>query len=130
MDDVFQDALSAVGYSEKESEEEDSSDALGFFDEENEDDVRDKVTEIPLKTPKKAVKPKKDKVSFWKRIFGNIVTEETAELEAKERAAELADEEERAKLKRPSLHRPGPPGPWQRQRLPHPPSRSRCAERR
>lgn len=100
MDDVFQDALSAVGYSEKEGEEEDdASGALDFFDGEEGGDVQDKVTEIPLKKPKKAAKPPKDKVSFWKRIFGNIITEETAELEAKERAAELASEEEKAKLK-------------------------------
>lgn len=99
MDDVFQDALSAVGYSEKEGEDEDSFDALGLLDEEEGDESQDKVTEIPLKTPEKAVKPKKNKISFWKRIFGNIITDETAELEAKERAAELADEEEKAKLK-------------------------------
>lgn len=92
MDEVFQDALSAVGYSEKETEEEDTV-ALGDLD------ASDKVTEIPLKTPEKRMKKPKSGVSFWKKIFGNIITDETAELEAKERAAELEGEEEKAKLK-------------------------------
>lgn len=92
MDEVFQDALSAVGYSEKETEEEDAV-ALGDLD------ASDKVTEIPLKTPEKRMKKPKSGVSFWKKIFGNIITDETAELEAKERAAELEGEEEKAKLK-------------------------------
>lgn len=92
MDEVFQDALSVVGYSEKETEEEDAV-ALGDLD------ASDKVTEIPLKTPEKRMKKPKSGVSFWKKIFGNIITDETAELEAKERAAELEGEEEKAKLK-------------------------------
>ena len=45
------------------------------------------------------MKKPKSGVSFWKKIFGNIITDETAELEAKERAAELEGEEEKAKLK-------------------------------
>lgn len=91
MDDVFQDALSAVGYSEKDGQKEDGGEPLSAG--------QDTVTEIPLMKPEKPMKKPKSGVSFWKRIFGNIITEETAEQEAKERAAELAGEEEKAKLK-------------------------------
>lgn len=107
MDDVFQDALSAVEYSEKEeSAEEGDPMALDLFGMEEEIPPNEKddgaVTDIPEeKPPKKVKKPKKPKsqVSIWKRIFGNVITEQTAELEAKEHAEELAGAEEKAKLK-------------------------------
>lgn len=107
MDDVFQDALSAVEYSEKEESAEEGDpmalDPFGMEEEipSNEEDDS-AVTDIPEeKPPKKVKKPKKPKsqVSIWKRIFGNVITDQTAELEAKERAEELAGAEEKAKLK-------------------------------
>ncbi|MDY3910018.1 MAG: hypothetical protein SOZ48_09845 [Eubacterium sp.] len=107
MDDVFQDALSAVEYSEKEESAEEGDpmalDPFGMEEEippNEEDDSA--VTDIPEEKPPKTVKkPKKPKsqVSIWKRIFGNVITDQTAELEAKERAEELAGAEEKAKLK-------------------------------
>ena len=107
MDDVFQDALSAVEYSEKEeSAEEGDPMALDPFgmeeeippNEEDDSAVTDILEEKPPKTAKKPKKPK-SQVSIWKRIFGNVITDQTAELEAKERAEELAGAEEKAKLK-------------------------------
>ena len=47
---------------------------------------------------KKKVKKKSD-ISFWKRIFGNIITDKTADIEAKEREMEGMSKEERAKVK-------------------------------
>jgi hypothetical protein len=118
MDDVFQDALSAVAYSSEDegqtesdegyspeafsSEEDDVLMALDSMDGEEEMPSlgEEPVQTVPLEKPKqKKVKKPKTKVSFWKRIFGNIITDETAELEAQERAAELAGEEEKVKLK-------------------------------
>ena len=70
--------------------------------EEPEDDGVDTL-ELARPMKKKKVKRKKKKqkpeVSFWKRIFGNIVTEKTAEIEAKEREMEGMSKEEREKVK-------------------------------
>lgn len=123
VDDVYDDALSAVDYSEAdeapefpEIEEEfvpqmdedagddfgdlaldplvlDDSEAAGVSGEplvvsdETEADVQDIKQE----------KEKKD--GFFKRIFGNIITEQSAEEEAKEREKEQADAEEKKAAK-------------------------------
>lgn len=108
VDDIFQDALSAVDYSEKEDSEEDvmSLDAFDITEGGQEEPAPDTegqgvesipVTEPSKITPKKVRKPKKEgKVSFWKRIFGNVVTEQTAAEEEQEREQEKAAEEAKA----------------------------------
>ena len=106
VDDVFQDALSAVDYSEKENNEDDEPVALDPFvmGEEGISDAgegADPISVIPVPNPEEPIAKKKAKKkdSFWKRIFGNIITDETAEEEAKEREQEKADEEARAQAK-------------------------------
>lgn len=112
MEDIFQDALSAVDYSEKSDqtgqEEETMDDVFaleGDFEPEGEDESEEESepseepSSVPLAEPvkKKEEKQKKEKKdSFWKRIFGNVVTDQTAEEEAKEREKEKEEEEARA----------------------------------
>ena len=123
VDDVYDDALSAVDYSEAdeapefpEIEEEfvpqmdedagddfgdlaldplvlDDSEAAGVSGEPLvvSDDTEADVQDIKQK------KEKKD--GFFKRIFGNIITEQSAEEEAKEREKEQADAEEKKAAK-------------------------------
>ena len=123
VDDVYDDALSAVDYSEAdeapefpEIEEEfvpqmdedagddfgdlaldplvlDDSEAAGVSGEPLvvSDDTEADVQDI------KQEKEKKD--GFFKRIFGNIITEQAAEEEAKEREKEQADAEEKKAAK-------------------------------
>lgn len=123
VDDVYDDALSAVDYSEAdeapefpEIEEEfvpqmdedagddfgdlaldplvlDDSEAAGVSGETLvvSDDTEADVQDI------KQEKEKKD--GFFKRIFGNIITEQSAEEEAKEREKEQADAEEKKAAK-------------------------------
>ena len=110
VDDIFQDALSAVGYSEGEEEamepesqmqEETQFDDIFALDEImqesglNEEEKEEAVQTIPprkekikKKKEKKPKKEKKEKNSIWQRLFGNIITEETAALEEKERELE------------------------------------------
>ncbi len=103
VDEVFQEALSAVDYSEKESPEESADDMaldpLGL------DDVAaltlGEVESIPAAEPASEIKsPKKKKQKkeggFFKRIFGNVVTDEIAAEEAAEREAEHAQAEAQA----------------------------------
>lgn len=117
VDDIYDDALSAVDYSEAdeapefpEIEEEfvpqmdedagddfgdlaldslalDDSEAAGVSGDDTEADSQDIKQE----------KEKKD--GFFKRIFGNIITEQSAEEEAKEREKEQADAEEKKAAK-------------------------------
>ncbi len=114
VDDIFQDALSAVGYS---GDEEDLEQKLNMssetqnenqgsqFDDilalddimQNESGVEEEPAEegvqsVPVRKQKKE---KKKKTSLWKRLFGNVITDETAALEEKER-----EEEEEAFLKK------------------------------
>ena len=112
MEDIFQDALSAVDYSEKSDETEQEEDTMddvfaleGDFEPEGEDEPEEETepseepSTVPLAEPvkKKEEKQKKEKKdSFWKRIFGNVVTDQTAEEEAKEREKEKEEEEARA----------------------------------
>lgn len=114
VDDIFQDALSAVGYSgdeedleqklnmssEAQNENQDSQfdDILALDDiMQNESGVEEEPAEegvqsVPVRKQKKE---KKKKTSLWKRLFGNVITDETAALEEKER-----EEEEEAFLKK------------------------------
>lgn len=112
VDDIFQDALSVVeDYSEKEDDisGDDLNDVIALdsmmLDESEmepeeipqEDSPQEGIqSEPPVSPKKKQAAPKKTGDSFWKRIFGNIITEQTAEEEAKEREQEKADAEERA----------------------------------
>lgn len=123
VDDVYDDALSAVDYSEAdeapefpEIEEEfvpqmdedagddfgdlaldplvlDDSEAAGVS---GEPLVVSDDTEVDVQDIKQE-KEKKD--GFFKRIFGNIITEQSAEEEAKEREKEQADAEEKKAAK-------------------------------
>lgn len=106
VDDIFQDALSAVDYSEKEETNEDDVMSLDAFDgaEESADEKASDeeglgVASVPVTEPSliasKKVK-KEGKVSFWKRIFGNVITEQTAAEEEQEREQEKATEEAKA----------------------------------
>ena len=126
IDDIYDDALSAVDYSEAdeapefpEIEEEfvpqmdedagddfgdlaldplvlDDSEAAGVSGEPLavSDDTEEDVQDIKQEKEKKE---KKD--GFFKRIFGNIITEQSAEEEAKEREKEQADAEEKKAAK-------------------------------
>ena len=116
VDDIFDDALSAIDYSEAEPKEEvleefvvpdesgqTSEDALGdlvldtlALDEGgvSEEEIGQAVAPASPMTASKKKREKKD--SLWKRVFGNIITEQTAEEEAKEREAEQATAAEKA----------------------------------
>lgn len=107
VDDVFQDALSAVGYSERE--EESGADDLMALDEfaldetagmedtaEGSEEPEESVKKVKVRKPKE---PKDPQNSFWKKTFGNVITENTAAEEAKERELEMASEEERKAAK-------------------------------
>jgi phage-related minor tail protein len=110
VDDVFQDALSAVGYSERE--EESGADDLMALDEfaldetagmedtaEGTEEPEESVEKVKVRKAKKPKEPKDPQNSFWKRTFGNVITENTAAEEAKERELEMASEEERKAAK-------------------------------
>ena len=70
---------------------------------ESEEDEPVATLEVAKPVKRKKVKrkkaKKKEEASFFKRIFGNIVTEQTAEIEAKEREMEGMSKEEKTKLK-------------------------------
>ena len=107
VDDVFQEALSAVDYSEKEKEDEQDEDLMAldpFVIEEEMPDEEEAAEEITIsdldeEIPEKPKEKPKNKESFGKRIFGNIITDQTAKEEARERELEQASEAERAKAK-------------------------------
>ncbi len=113
VDDIFQDALSAVQYSadeeelekqiqeaEQPQEEVDSTveDIFALDDvmpETKEDSMSmDQDTQSAEKVPIRKT-PKKKKPALWKRLFGNVVTDETAALEEKEREREEAREQKK-----------------------------------
>ncbi len=99
VDDIFQDALSAVEYSENEDEMPDTEDSGDIFslDEFMEDDPMAGVSSIPVTDlSDKTDSEKAPKENFFKKIFGNIVTEQTAEEEENERQAELEAKEKKA----------------------------------
>ncbi len=106
VDDIFGDALSAVGYSEKEDTGLDDLLALdeesaGSDDEAVEEDTKKKKKkEKKKKEPKPPKEPKPEgEPGFFQRVFGNVITEQTAEEEARERELEKASEEERQAAK-------------------------------
>ena len=108
VDDIFQDALSAVGYSGDEEDLEQKLNMSSETQNENQDSQFDDIMQnesgveeepaeegvqsVPVRKQKKE---KKKKTSLWKRLFGNVITDETAALEEKER-----EEEEEAFLKK------------------------------
>lgn len=117
VDDIFQDALSAVGYS---GDEEDLEQKLNMssetqnenqgsqFDDilalddimQNESGVEEEPAEegvqsVPVRKQKKE---KKKKTSLWKRLFGNVITDETAALEEKEKKNQ-EDKERKRQIK-------------------------------
>lgn len=89
VDDIFQDALSAVSYSEGEEEEGD----LLALDEMADlmDEPGDGVASVPAADPMQDTekKQKKQGPGFFARIFGNVITDQTAAEEEKERQNEL-----------------------------------------
>ena len=117
VDDIYDDALSAVDYSEAEEEPEFPEIEEEFvpqMDEGAGDDFGDLALDSLALDDSEAVgvsgddtgadaqdiKQKKEKKDgFLKRIFGNIITEQSAEEEAKEREKEQADAEEKKAAK-------------------------------
>lgn len=108
VDDIFQDALSAVGYSGNDEDSELDSDS-GNSEEnlfsledvaEYVDVPEDGISSVPVADPTADVgegRKKKEKgPGFFARIFGNIVTDQTADEEEKERQAELAAKAKKA----------------------------------
>ena len=107
VEDIFQDALSAVGYSgdeedleqelnmssetQEESQDSQFDDILALDDimqnasDEEGQPAEEGVQSVPVRKQKKE---KKKKTSLWKRLFGNVITDETAALEEKEREEE------------------------------------------
>lgn len=102
VDDIFQDALAAVGYSENEKEEEGVGDDVfamddmgGLMDHEEEG-----VSSVPAAEP--VVRKEKKGPGFFQRIFGNVITDSTADEEEKERQreAELKQKKEEKKAEK------------------------------
>lgn len=113
VNDIFDDALSAVDYSESEDDDQeddteefispDSEEISEGFDDLSLDSLGlEETAETSVETASIAdplASEKKTKNSFWKRIFGNIITEQTAEEEAKEREEERAAAEQKAQVR-------------------------------
>ncbi len=103
VDDIFQDALSAVGYSGNDEEDEDdflTVDPVGGFME----DADEGITSVPPADPlgeaeSKPKKKEKKGPGFFARIFGNVITDQTAAQEEKERQEEQAAKEKKAAAK-------------------------------
>ncbi len=100
VDDVFEDALSAVEYSENEQNAGDDVMALEAFGEEEQPSEEEQPVRVK-KTRKKKERPPKQKSeeSIMKKLFGNVITEQTAEEEARERELEQASAQERKEAK-------------------------------
>lgn len=98
VDDIFQDALSAVSYSEKEQESNEQEDIFsldemaGFTGEPDEG-----VAAIPVAEP--AETRKKPKKSLFDQVFGNVITDSTADEEERERQREEEEREKKAARK-------------------------------
>jgi outer membrane biosynthesis protein TonB len=107
VDDIFQDALSAVAYSGSDEEDEEIPEDIFSLDEiaeyvQGEDEG---ITTVPVADPTENVSGKKskrkkenreDKPGLFQRIFGNVVTDTTAQEEEQER--QLAAEAQEKKL--------------------------------
>lgn len=63
------------------------------------DDYEEKLPEEKTKKKKSAAKQDEKQVNFWKKIFGNIITEQTAAEEARERELEKVNAKEKAAKK-------------------------------
>ena len=120
VNDIFGDALSAVDYSEAEQEEpeeevieefispeemeqlpEDALDELALdetlaLDDSEIPGADAEIEVLPVAEALKKAEKKEKKDSIWKRLFGNIITEQTAEEERQEREAEQATAEQKA----------------------------------
>lgn len=66
---------------------------------EADDDYTEEMPEQKKKKQKSAAKKDEKEESFWKKIFGNIITEQTAAEEARERELEKVNAREKADLK-------------------------------
>lgn len=101
VDDIFQDALSAVGYSGNDDDDDFAYDPIGsFVDGEEEEDVSMIPATDPMTAEKrKNAKKEKSGPGFLARIFGNVVTDATAEEEERERQEEAAALAKKAKKK-------------------------------
>ena len=103
VDDIFQDALAAVGYSENEKEEEGAVEDVFSMDDMG--DLMDKeegVSSVPAAEPVIRKKKKKEGPGFFQKIFGNVITDSTADEEEKERQreAELKQKKEEKKAEK------------------------------
>lgn len=103
VDDIFQDALSAVGYSGNDDEDDEdflSVDPVGGFMEEGAEETEGISTVPPLNPlEEEKTEPKKREKKgpgFFARIFGNVVTDQTAAQEEQERQEEQAAKEKKA----------------------------------
>ncbi len=88
LDDIFNDALSAIQFEDSGKKEESEPEAVPS-------DIQGDLEEPPVQMvetaePEKELKQAKGD-GFWKRTFGNIITEQSAEEEQKERELEEAD---------------------------------------
>ena len=112
VNDIFGDALSAVDYEEGEEEPEEevveefispedtmedlALDEAMVLDDSEIPDLDVEMGTTPIAKP---LEKKEKKNSVWRRLFGNIITEQTAEEEKQEREAEQASAEEKAAAK-------------------------------
>lgn len=114
IDNIFNDALSVVDYSEAEQEEEDLDEFVSPEEAKAEPEVpKEEVLDSLMvdtlaleddepaesEDTKEAKVPKEKKDSIWKRVFGNIITEQSAEEEERERQEEQASAEQKAAAK-------------------------------
>lgn len=102
VDDIFQDALSAVGYSENEQAGEEQEDIFSIGDMADlMDDPEEGVSSVPVAEPAAGnlSARKKKGPGFFKRIFGNIITDTTADEEERARQAEERIKEKKAAKK-------------------------------
>ncbi len=100
VDDIFQDALSAVSYSEGEEQEEGDLLALDEMADLM-DEPGEGVASVPAADPMQDTekKQKKQGAGFFARIFGNVITDQTAAEEEKERQSELEAKAKKAAQK-------------------------------
>ncbi len=104
VDDIFQDALAAVGYSENEREEEGAGDDVFAVDDMGsvmDQEKEEGVSSVPAAEP--VVRKEKKGPGFFQRIFGNVITDSTADEEKQlkaEQAAKKAEEKKRKKEER------------------------------
>lgn len=96
LDDIFNDALSAIQFEDSGKKEESEPEAVPS-------DIQGDLEEPPVQMvetaePEKELKQAKGD-GFWKRTFGNIITEQSAEEEQKERELEEADAKKKAEKK-------------------------------